>query len=287
VEVLSHERRLPSLRKAGGNGTNSSVEDTPEYTRKIQGRGGYTSGGLSLRSASNGDAVRTSPASARVLVVDTHQLFAEVLRAALRRAGWFDVTVATRLEETLERVRTLRPHILLLDTGLLEKGGLDLGQAILADLEGCRVVAMLSVDHQLTPWTRVRGFDAYTSKDISITNLTKTLRAALNDEVGGRVIRGPGTQSEAQGDEFLLRQLTPREREVLSLLCDGIASQGLADRLKITRNTVRAHVHNLLSKLQVNSRLEAVALAARIGFARRPPSHAGGYRSSISVPDGA
>src|SRR5919198_2870366 len=61
----------------------------------------------------------TTPARARLLIADDHKLFAEVLRIALQRAGWSDVTVTTTLQETLELLRVRRPHLVLMDTGLL------------------------------------------------------------------------------------------------------------------------------------------------------------------------
>jgi two-component system nitrate/nitrite response regulator NarL len=214
----------------------------------------------------------TTPARARLLIADDHKLFAEVLRIALQRAGWSDVTVTTTLQETLELLRVRRPHLVLMDTGLLNQDGDGLAQQVLSECQGCRCVALVSVPPERSTEDLAAGaFDAYASKDTSITHFIKILTAVLNDDAGvdRRVRERRLTDSQPWGEEFLIQQLTRREREVLSLLCRGISGHDLADRLHISNNTVRAHVHNILSKLQVHSRLEAVAFAARNGLARR------------------
>ena len=64
----------------------------------------------------------------------------------------------------------------------------------------------------------------------------------------------------------MLKQLTPREREVLGLLAEGMSGKDIADSLFLSRNTVRTHIQNILTKLQVHSRLQAAALATRHGI---------------------
>jgi DNA-binding NarL/FixJ family response regulator len=79
--------------------------------------------------------------------------------------------------------------------------------------------------------------------------------------------------AEEESARLLEGQLTPREREVLGLLVEGASSEQIAVRLTVSPNTVRTHIQNVLTKLQVRSRLEAAAFAVRWGIVPVGPEH--------------
>jgi DNA-binding NarL/FixJ family response regulator len=219
-----------------------------------------------------------SPASlpgSRVLIVDDHQLFAETIRWLMERHGVQVVGLAATAEEALERCRRDRPDLVLLDLGLPGAGGLAVGRAILEELPDTRVVALTALrDPRMVKEALRSGFHGYLTKDLPVSRFMDALRAALADQV---VVPQPLARAASGRDhgpdtpESLLAQhLTPREREVLALLARGASSHAIAKELAITHNTVRSHVQNILNKLQVRSRLEAVAFAIRNGLLDLP-----------------
>jgi two-component system nitrate/nitrite response regulator NarL len=131
------------------------------------------------------------------------------------------------------------------------------------------------------------GFHGYISKDLPITQLVSHLHAVLTGEV--RFIGWPtrsapttGPWSEESYAALSASQLTRRELEVIELLAEGADATTMSRALMISPNTVRTHIRNVLSKLQVHSRLEAVAFATRHRLvptqSSRPGSWSGGHR---------
>jgi DNA-binding NarL/FixJ family response regulator len=200
----------------------------------------------------------------RVLIVDDHQLFAEAVQITLEDFGMRVEGVATTAEEGLRRARELRPDVVLLDIGLPDRSGLAVGQMIVEELPDSKVVCVTALDDSQTiDEARRIGFAGYLTKDTPISQFARAVRTAME---GTLVISRPRRtleDVEDHGAALLARQLTPRELEVLSLLVEGMSGRAIADALSISTNTVRTHIQNILTKLQVRSRLEAVAFAVR------------------------
>jgi DNA-binding NarL/FixJ family response regulator len=217
----------------------------------------------------------------QILIVDDHKLFGDVLKVALIGAGHHVVGIATDARQALDRVRQDRPELVLVDMRLPDQSGLSLGRAILKIFGGCKVVAVTAVEEpRLVRETVAAGFRGYIPKSIPITQFMARVKAVL---AGGlsfptslephRVdgyVPGNGNGGGDRGDGVLLiSQLTPRELEVVALLTEGLGGDELARRLRVTRHTVRTHIQNIFSKLQLHSRVEVVAFAAKHGL--RPP----------------
>lgn len=210
----------------------------------------------------------------RVLVVDDHQLFAETIRWLMERQG-MAVDLAPDAQEALHRCRQDRPDLVLLDLGLPGGDGMAVGRAILEEFPQTKVVVVTALrDPRMVREALRAGFHGYLTKDLPVSRFIDALRAALADQVvipqqlaRATSVRGGRRESP---ETLLAEQLTPREREVLALLAQGASSQAIARRLSITHNTVRSHVQSILNKLQVGSRLEAVAFAIRNGLLEPP-----------------
>ncbi len=109
------------------------------------------------------------------------------------------------------------------------------------------------------------GFRGYLTKDTPISRFVSSIEAIVAGQMVFPHRLANTSRRSGSGDSawLLISQLTPREREVLGLLVEGADGRTIADRLAISRNTVRTHVQSILTKLQVHSRLEAATLAVR------------------------
>ncbi|MDP9225606.1 MAG: response regulator transcription factor [Actinomycetota bacterium] len=213
--------------------------------------------------------------------MDDHKLFAEAIRSTLESEGMEVLELAETGEEAISRAISERPDLALVDLALPDVRGVEVGKRILAECPGAVVLAVTSIhDSSVVQEVMREGFHGYLTKSTPMVQFLKGIQSAL----GGQVViphrlasRAAGHRSRDQQEaELLLRQLTPREFEVLTMLAQGQTGEQMAKQLSISKNTVRSHVQNILTKLQVHSRLEAAAFAVRNGVVRggsRPPSY--------------
>jgi two-component system nitrate/nitrite response regulator NarL len=202
------------------------------------------------------------------LIVEDHALFAEVVAPALRKLGMEVLDPAEDGASALEALARESPDVVLVDLGLPDMDGTDLGRMILSEHPDTKVVAVTAFrDPQRVQRAMKAGFHGYLDKDTSLSRFGEAIRAAL---AGNVVVQQTSdrrlTDDHTDEDRFveLLRtRITPREYQVLRLLVDGAGTREMARRMGVSTNTVRTHVQNILEKFQVNSRLEAVAFAAR------------------------
>jgi two-component system, NarL family, nitrate/nitrite response regulator NarL len=211
----------------------------------------------------------------RVLIVDDHNLFADVLKCALGRAGLGEIDIVTRADEALARARSDPPDLVLLDIGLPDQSGLALGRCLIQEIPGCRVVAVtVLADRKTVDEAIGLGFSGYITKDTPIAEFHSMIEDVLNGNVVLPRRMGNGTKIRVRTNDpamdLLIGRLTVREREVVSLLTEGLSGEDLAQRLSVSPNTVRTHIQNILSKLQVHSRHGAAAFAVRYGLTRTP-----------------
>jgi two-component system, NarL family, nitrate/nitrite response regulator NarL len=212
----------------------------------------------------------------RILIVDDHALFAEAIRLTLDAHGVDVVGIVHTVEEGLEAVHRLRPDVALVDIGLPDGSGLALGERILEDLPETKVVALSALGDPRAVRDALKiGFHGYIIKDTSISKFVNAIEAVLSGEVVVPRALAPRVAGKQTSDEqavaLLVDQLTPRERQVLELLVEGASGQTIARTLGISPNTVRTHVQNVLTKLQVRSRLEAATFAVRHRIVPLPP----------------
>jgi len=212
----------------------------------------------------------------RVLIIDDHKLFAEAIRSALGSDGlrMEMLPVATSAKQGLDAAKSGKPDLVLVDLGLPDGSGVELGREILEECAGTIVLAVTAhSDPNLLRETIKAGFHGFITKDTPMARFVDSIKAAL----GGQVVipqrlaaRAAGAQSAEERDASILSaQLTPRERDVLAMLVEGAGGEEIAKKLSISPNTVRTHIQNLLTKLQVHSRLEAAAFAVRYGLVSR------------------
>jgi two-component system nitrate/nitrite response regulator NarL len=205
-----------------------------------------------------------------ILIVDDHKLFADAIRAALLRHHYRAREPVGTGAEAVAAAERHRPEVALVDIGLPDASGVQVGRRIMDVSPETRVVVVTAMDDQRVADEVVRaGFHGYLLKDTKMSQLLSAIQIVLNGEVV-LPARGARTGTRARGSEARLlgRNLTPRELEVLEMLARGVGGREIARELGVAPNTVRTHVQSILSKLQVHSRLEAAAFAVRHGLVR-------------------
>ncbi|TFC03065.1 response regulator [Cryobacterium mannosilyticum] len=206
----------------------------------------------------------------RILIVDDHNTFAELLAEALdREADLCTVGSANNGRRAIELCDTLRPDLVVLDYHLPDESGLSVAALILAQAPATRIV-MLTGDP--TPEILERaasiGVCAFLPKDGSLIGMLDTLRHA---RVGGFMVH-PSLVAQLSAQWRLheynpaVQALTRRELEVLHLMARGNDVRANALTLGISENTCRGYVKSILAKLEVHSQLEAVVSATRLGL---------------------
>jgi NarL family two-component system response regulator LiaR len=210
------------------------------------------------------------PDRIRVLLVDDHQVVREGLRAFLQLQPDVEVVGEAGGGEAAVAAATAgRPDVVLMDLVMPDGDGVAAIRALAGAAPAARVVVLSSfVDDERVFAAMQAGAAGYLLKDVDPDALAEAIREVhrgrpvLHPDVAARLMRraadppaGPATES-----------LTPREREVLSLVVEGYANKQIARRLLITEKTVKTHVSSILQKLGVADRTAAAVLAIRQGL---------------------
>ena len=214
--------------------------------------------------------MRPDPNPIRVLFVEDHQLLADALSALLGREPDIEVV---GVAGTVAQAKTMARHrldVVLMDYRLPDGTGAEATRAIKARWPAARVVMVTALTDDETILESIQaGADGYLTKDRAAEEVVQAVRAAHAGEtllpraVIADIARRVGA-ARGRGDERLFFDpLTPRELEVLRSLTEGLSTREICERLFISPNTLRTHVQNIMGKLRVHSKLEAVAFALR------------------------
>ncbi len=224
------------------------------------------------------------PKSIRVLLVDDHQLLTGALSKMLAQEP--DITVigvAGTVAEAKAMSRE-RLDVVLMDYRLPDGTGAEATRAIKARWPAARVVMLTALNDDETVLESIQaGADGYLTKDRAVDEVVNAVRAANAGEtlLPRSVIVGIAQRVAAARDRGAERQhiepLTPRELEVLRALTEGLSTPEICERLYIAPNTLRTHVQNIMGKLRVHSKLEAVAFALRHRLVEPPRPDSGLY----------
>jgi len=200
-----------------------------------------------------------------ILTADDHPLIRDGLAAVLRaESGLQVVAEAANGEEAIEAYERLRPDIVLMDLRMPVMDGLAATRAILAEDSDARIIVLTTYDgDEDIHRALAAGARGYLLKDMMRTELLNVIRAVHR---GQRGIPGPVAARLAEHTPRI--GLTPRELEVLDLVARGLTNAQVAERIGRTEGTVKVHLKNILQKLDVKDRTEAVTTALRRGFIR-------------------
>ena len=213
----------------------------------------------------------------RVLLVDDHRLVLESLARVLAlepdiRVVGTATTVAGAREVAKEPI-----DVVLMDYRLPDGTGVEATRLLKARWPACRVVMLTAIDDDETILESIQGgADGYLTKDNALEDVVAAVRAAhagatlLPRSVIVAIARRVAEARDRQAEQAPVEPLTPRELEVLRALTEGLSTPQICERLSITPNTLRTHVQNVMGKLHVHSKLEAVAFALRYRLVEPP-----------------
>jgi two-component system, NarL family, response regulator DevR len=206
-----------------------------------------------------------------LVLVDDHAVVRQGLRSVLERAP--DVRVvgeAATPDEAMQVVADTKPSLVLLDLKLSSAPGLeglDLCARLTEAYPGLAVLVLTTaLEDQLVVTALRNGAKGYVVKEVDTSELLRAIRAvdqgenAFDPRSSSAMVRGL-TASSAPGET----PLTPRELEVLRLLAHGLSNREISERLFIAETTVKFHVANVMRKLEVTRRSEAVYVASQLG----------------------
>ena len=209
-----------------------------------------------------------------VLVVDDAELFREALRAAFTQEGFEVVGVAADAMKGIDLAREHEPDIVMLDLLMPGMSGLEVVGSIIKASPRSRVVLLTTSESAEDLLSAVKaGASGYLTKDTPLPRLVSAMNdvieggAAVSPAMGGKLFSALRDLLRHQGANTGRRtELTGRELEILTLIGEGQTSREIAENLYISENTVRNHVRNILDKLGMKSRFEAVNWAYREGL---------------------
>jgi two-component system NarL family response regulator len=211
---------------------------------------------------------------ATVVIVDDAELFREALRAAFSQEGFEVKAVAADAMRAIDMAREHRPDLVMLDLLMPGMSGIEVVGAILKASPATKVVLLTSSESAKDMLAAVKaGALGYLTKDTPLPRLVAAMHdvldggAALSPAMGGKLFAALRDLLRHHGDAVARSpELTGRELEILGHVGAGKTSKEIAAELFISENTVRNHVRNVLDKLGLKSRFEAVTWAQREGL---------------------
>jgi DNA-binding NarL/FixJ family response regulator len=210
-----------------------------------------------------------------LILIDDNRLLREGIAAMIRTQPGFRVLAASAdVDEALAKAREARPDVVLLDFGLEQRDSVSLTATVHDEVPGARVIIMglLPVEEDVAMYVHA-GASGFIMKDASFEDFFATIRAvaggaevlpqALTNSLFTQIARNAAGGNKARIMESV--RLTNRERQVIALLGEGLSNKEIATRLHIAVHTVKSHVHNVLEKLALRSRLEVAAFSHAVG----------------------
>lgn len=204
----------------------------------------------------------------RVFITDDNRLLREGLTSMLEEQE--DITVVGAAEsgsDALKQIKELRPEVALIDIGMPDKDGIDVTHTLHQDLPEVKVIilGMCDLTDEIMACIEA-GAAGYVLKEASFDHLLETIRSVHIGEsfASPDVTASLFSRIAELADESTPRssmKLTARELQIVNLIAKGLTNKEIAQKLSIATQTVKNHVHNILDKLQLHNRLEAVQYA--------------------------
>jgi DNA-binding NarL/FixJ family response regulator len=219
--------------------------------------------------------VTGEPASERlrVLIADDHALFRRGLEMVLDNEPDIEVVgEAHDGDQAVERATELMPDVVLMDVRMPRRTGIEATQKIKEQLPHVKILVLTNSDEEADLYDSIKaGASGYLLKEISSEEVADSIRSVveghsrISPAMASKLLSEFQAMTKREDDRQPLSppRLTDRELEVLSLVAQGKGNRDIAGELFISENTVKNHIRNILEKLQLHSRMEAVIYAVR------------------------
>lgn len=210
-----------------------------------------------------------------VVLIDDNRLLREGLAVLIRKQPGFLVLAASAdIDDALQTVRQAKPSVVLLDFSLENHDSLRVTGTVHQEVPEAKVIVMglLPAQEDVADFVTA-GASGFIMKDASFDDFLDTIRAVaggeqvLPQELTSSLFTQIAALAIRKGKPRLLEAvgLTERERQVIDLIAEGLSNKEIAARLHIAVHTVKSHVHNVLEKLALRTRLEVAAFTRGIG----------------------
>jgi len=206
----------------------------------------------------------------QILLIEDNRLLREGLTAMLKEQPDFKITASPGNHDAVLRAKKLKPNVILLDLGLRSQNSLRLLGLLKKGSPDARVIGMdlVPVQEELVQYVQA-GVSGFVLKDATFNEFLKTIRSVatganvlpplLTDSLFSQIVQY--ATHRKKGNPFSSVRMTSREREVIALIAEGLSNKEIAHRLHLATDTVKSHVHNILEKLALHTRLEIARFA--------------------------
>jgi DNA-binding NarL/FixJ family response regulator len=207
----------------------------------------------------------------RILLIEDNRILREGIAAMLSKQR--DITVAAASDgrvSALSKARVAKPNVVLVDLGLDSQNSLDVVVSLKKEIPGIKIIGMGLAPTQSDMLEFVQaGANGFILKNAAIDDVITTIRTVAGGEtvlptvMTGSLFSQVTEHALMNGRRNLKRdiRMTQREKEVIALIVEGMSNKQIADKLNIATFTVKSHVHNILDKLALQSRLQIAAHA--------------------------
>ena len=211
--------------------------------------------------------------SITVVIADDHALFRRGLTMVLESEPDIDVVgEANDGHEVVELAEQFMPDLVLMDVRMPGRGGIDAAQAIKDAVPHTKILMLTISDEEEDLYDAIKaGASGYLLKEISIEEVADSIRqvhagqSLISPSMASKLLTefAAMARKDEEKQQMPTPRLTDREMEVLTLVAQGLNNRDIAKELFISENTVKNHVRNILEKLHLHSRMEAVVYAVR------------------------
>ncbi|MCC7164855.1 MAG: response regulator transcription factor [Anaerolineae bacterium] len=212
--------------------------------------------------------------SLRIVLADDHPLFRDGVASLLRARGYEIVGEAGNGREALDVIRRTQPDLVLMDIHMPELDGLTATRVLASELPNVRVVILTISDDDDDVFEAIKsGAQGYLLKNTDTHSFFDLIESAargetpLSGRLASRILREFAKRMNTEGTEHAAEDaLSEREKEVLTLAAEGLTNREIAARINLSENTVKYHFKNILEKLHLRNRAQAVVYAAQSGL---------------------
>ncbi len=226
---------------------------------------------MTPQSRGTGAPIDQEPTRITVAVIEDNRLVREGITALLNQLPDLRVVAGSDSEDT-SALGSSAPQVVLLDLGLRNGDSLKIAGKVRSEFPDSKIIVMdvLPLHEDIVEFVNA-GVSGFIMKDASLDDLVRTIRSVaegvnvLPPQMTGSLFSQIARDAVARGRPEVLEsvRMTPRERQVIDLIAEGLGNKEIASRLHIATHTVKSHVRNVMEKLMLHTRLQIAAYAHR------------------------